>query len=353
MGSLKKLLIALFFILTITLSVIVYAVPGISGMLVETYTAEYGDLSIYDDTVCYFVRNEVVYGAASDGAVNPLAAEGDLIRPFTKVVDISGEVASEPSERMQTIKDTLGASIKIVDDYKIEKGGIVSFFVDGYETTLVPGNTDAITKEKLSEISQNDVVAIEGALPKGYPVFKIVDNNGWEIISYVKKEHAEDYAEGDTVNVTFFERKDEKEDFPDLSSEDPLGNRVDMIVRKATPEGDYIKLVLHSTRFFSGVGQYRVAASRIVSRDVRGLLIENNSIATKDGVQGVYVKNVVGKYDFVPVLIYGQNDTTTVIADTHYYDYEGEYHKTVDPFDDVLRNPETVIEEENTNPDGN
>ena len=66
----------------------------------------------------------------------------------------------------------------------------------------------------------------------------------------------------------------------------------------------------------------------------------HNSIVEKDGVKGVYVKNKKDRYDFVPVNILLAGETTSVVSDSFYYDSEGERTVTVNPHDDVLKDPE-------------
>ena len=359
MGKLRKSIIVLFLLALIALAVIIYVIPGVTGMLVETYTAQYGELEIYDDTVVYFVRDEDVYAADQAGDVNRLATEGELLRPYTAVVEVTGtysessvdtgeggaETQGESGDRLTEIKNNLGTAMKSGLGYRLESGGIVSFFVDGYEETLVPGAIDSLNKTSLEEIRQSSVADCGLKVRSGYPVFKVVNNIGWRIVTYIQKSHEDNYYEGKEVDVTFFQRDEENDgEFPDLSKVDPLENKVTMIVETKRYEGDYIKLVLKSSRFFGGIGKYRVCNGRIVSQDVSGLLIENGSIIEENGVKGVYVKNKIGKYDFVPVRIYGSNDTTTVIADTYFYDANGEYTKTVSPFEDVLRSPEEAKE---------
>ncbi len=360
MGKLRNTVLVLFVLLLITLAVIIYVVPSVTGMLVETYPAEYGELSIYDDTTGYFLRNDTVYAAESGGEVNKLSQEGDLLRPLTTVCEVTGSNDSDDSsnvtdgsgelvgtDRATEIKNKIASRMKKTSDNKIESGGILSFFVDGYEYSMIPERASSLKKAELEETSQNDVTEVGNTVRSGYPLFKIIGNNGWKLIAYIPKDHLDQYEEGEKVDVTFFEKDDSNEkEFVDLSSKDPLFNKVEMLVDTKGSEGDYGKLVLRSTRFFGGIGKYRVAYCRIVSQDVSGLIIENESIVTENGVTGVYVKNKKGKYDFVPILIYGSDDTHTVIANQYFYDSKGEYTRTLDPFDDVLRTPRTQEEGE-------
>ena len=50
MVRLKNKGIFIFAILCILLMIIIYVVPGVGNMMKVSYVAEYGELSIYDDT---------------------------------------------------------------------------------------------------------------------------------------------------------------------------------------------------------------------------------------------------------------------------------------------------------------
>ena len=61
MVRLKNKGIFIFAILCILLMIIIYVVPGVGNLMKVSYVAEYGELSIYNDTTGYMVRNESVY----------------------------------------------------------------------------------------------------------------------------------------------------------------------------------------------------------------------------------------------------------------------------------------------------
>ena len=69
MGKLRRTIIVIFILLIVALAVLIYVLPSVTGMLVETYPAKYGELAIYDDTVGYFLRNETVYASEKGGMV--------------------------------------------------------------------------------------------------------------------------------------------------------------------------------------------------------------------------------------------------------------------------------------------
>lgn len=67
MGKIKKKPILLFVIAIVALYAIIYIIPSVTGALISSYTAEYGELKVSDETTGYIVRNETVYLASSAG----------------------------------------------------------------------------------------------------------------------------------------------------------------------------------------------------------------------------------------------------------------------------------------------
>jgi len=55
--------IFIYLLILVVFYVVIYIVPQVSDIFVETYTAEYRALQVEDKTTCLFVRNETVYRA--------------------------------------------------------------------------------------------------------------------------------------------------------------------------------------------------------------------------------------------------------------------------------------------------
>ena len=53
----------IFLLILAAFYVIIYVVPQVSDIFVETYSAEYGTLQIKDETTCLLVRTEKTYTA--------------------------------------------------------------------------------------------------------------------------------------------------------------------------------------------------------------------------------------------------------------------------------------------------
>ena len=95
MGKIRKKPILLFVIALVTLYVIIYIVPGVTGALISSYTAVYGQLRVTDETTGYLVRNETVYTASAGGEINRYMEEGDLVRQGASIMEINGKLYKE------------------------------------------------------------------------------------------------------------------------------------------------------------------------------------------------------------------------------------------------------------------
>ena len=346
----RKGIITFFVLALIVLYVIIYVVPSVTGMLDSTYVVEYGVLSIHDDTTGYLIRNEQVYQADSSGMVNRLASEGDLLRGRTPVIDIHAGTPAAPTHRLDEIKKSLENGMVAGHGNQTQSVGIVSYFVDGYENSLLTGSVTDYRKSDLNGIAQDKVVSLGLSTTSGYPVFKLIDPSKWYLIAYVPLNKAENYPIGKKVDVLLKKpvgtvAEEGAQSAAEDNSDDEEYGSVEMRVIAAEEEDGATRLVLETNRYFDGLGELRVADCRIVSASVRGLLVETDSIVEEDDVPGVYVKTKTGKYEFMPINILGANDKTTVVSDMYFINAEGVSTKTIDPFDDILKDPEKRVDD--------
>ena len=150
MRKIKKKTIVIFVLALVVLYSIIYIVPKVSGAMVSSYIAEYGQLKIYNETTAYFVRNEKVYLATATGDTNYFFKEGSLVRKDGKIMDVkpnsqTGQTDSEgnpigPDEIYTDVLDKLGKKVVRRDDYRTKSVGVVSYYADGYENALTPKN---------------------------------------------------------------------------------------------------------------------------------------------------------------------------------------------------------------------
>lgn len=330
----KKVLnkgVLLFLTAVAVLYVVIYVVPHVTGLLDVTYVADYGEISIYDDADCWLVRDEEVYTAAAGGTVSRLLEENELGRTGSQVISLAEGAYDEPGERLASIRDKLGSDVCCVWDYALQSGGIVSYYVDGYENELDPGTWADKDYQWFQSLSQDDVVRLGDSTAAGCPVFKIISDEAWYLISYLPAGRASAYEAGDLLEVSF--------DIGDDGSGASEGGDVIMTVYQVEEREGMVRVCLKSSRAYARLGELRATRCRLVTADVEGLIIENGSLATVDGQSGVYVKSKTGNYIFTPVEIKASKDDKSVIADTCYYDAEGRQVDTVRPYDDILRDP--------------
>ena len=70
---------------------VIYVIPSVRGMLVSTYLAEQGEISLTDEVEAYVIRDERVYVAGKSARVKQIAEAGKLYKAGTKVVEMTGE----------------------------------------------------------------------------------------------------------------------------------------------------------------------------------------------------------------------------------------------------------------------
>ena len=324
--------IILFFIVLAALYIAIYAVPNVAGFFDVTYVAEYGELSVYDETDAWFIRNETVYTAPDGGSVRRLADEGALLRKGTQVVAITAGAPGEDSEEMDQVRERLGGQVQKTT--MMQGSGLISYFVDGYEGTLTPDYALTCGYDLLSEIREDQVVKIPSVSTReGDPVFKSIKNDRWYLIIFVPEDHASRYRVGKTCYLVP----------PDDEGHD-MGE-VQLRVESVDMDGEQAKVVMSSRNYFDRIGELRCMKVKIITSEHSGLLVRNSSIVEKDGKTGVYIKDTTGKYVFVRVNVLDSDDEQSVVSASSFYDEEGEYVYTIDPFEDVLSDP-SIQEEE-------
>ncbi|MGI6178189.1 MAG: HlyD family efflux transporter periplasmic adaptor subunit, partial [Eubacterium sp.] len=262
-----------------------------------------------------------------------LKEEGDLVRVGTAPVTVESGAALEPSEQLTAIKDKLGSNVLAVSGYYLQTGGIVSYYTDGYEAELTPDTIQNYDYSYFSAITQDSVVSLDsGSCLTDYPIFKIIADGEWRLVAFVPNEHADRYVVGNTVRVIF----DPSDDTNMAMSE---AGAIEMDVISVETGSENTKLVLGSDMYFDNLGKYRVADVRIISDSVHGLLLSSDSITEKDGKRGVYLKDKKGKYYFIQVQEIGTDGNITAVTPSQFYDEDGNLVRTLDPYDDVLKDP--------------
>ena len=336
MKKLKNKGIILFLLAAVALYIAIYVVPSVPGFFDKTYVAEFGELTVFDEEPGYFVRSETVYLADASGNVRRLVDEDTLLRAGTPAVEVTtGGEPEEIPEDLQTAMDRFNGKVVRGEGYRVAEGGLVSFFFDGYEGVLDLEQAEKSRYGFFSSIGDDCVVKLSGEnVKEGYPVFKSIRNDIWYLVLYVSQDHLERYRVGRRVYVSV-----------DRSEEET--SEVEMRVYSAAPESDKGKIILYTDNYLPRLGELRKAQVKVETSRTSGLIIQKDSIVEQDGVMGVFVKDATDEFNFTPVNILDSDDNTAVVSASSFYDEEGNYVYTIDPFDDIMVAPEEEEEAEN------
>ena len=324
MSKLKKKPIVLFVPALIVLYIIIYIIPTVTGALVSSYTVEYGEMKVFDETTAYLVRDEKVYTAGGGGRANRYIENGTLVRKGTAIMEVSGGADSEIDSRFTDLLTRLSGSEVSTNSYTVKDGGVVSYYADGYESRLTPKTMEKGDYSYYSKISEDNVADLKRKnIAEGEPVFRIVDRTEWYIVCFVPVEHLDRYEEGNDVTAEFEDDSVEAEVYSVSKDKD----------------GEHGRVILSVGNYYENYTKTRACPVSLVTYDEKGLLLENDSITEEDGQKGVYVRNKTGDYYFVPVKIYATDGEFSLAADTMYFDENGEQLMTVEIYDEILKNP--------------
>ena len=310
--------------LVIVLILIIYAIPFFETMFKRTYTLEKEILEITERETVYLARDEIVYGAPYTGQLEYLASEGELKKKGTKIVNMSeivtDETENENNEYEEIIKH-LGENMKVMDSLESERKGIVSYYVDGNEGIVNQQSIYEFTEKELNLVLDNITDLSRKTAKKGEPIFKIVDNSSWGMVFWTEVTKHEKYIEGDRVTVDF--------------GEDDVRATVEQVSR----EGDKLKVILSTNRYYNDFAKDREATVEIIIDEKEGLLAKKRSLVVQDDVLGIYVLNTLGDEKFVPVSVIIEEDDNVLIREEVFYDDEGAPIETVLTYQEVLANP--------------
>jgi putative membrane fusion protein len=270
--------------------------------------------------------SEAVYEAATAGKVEYKIKEGTHIKTGTKLADFKSdgnegsEVMAARSKYADIIENVGSAAVK-TSKFISKSSGIVSYYADGYESILTPKTMGKYTMESIQEITPELVELKQSPVRPGEPVLKICDNDNWYIMCWVESASIANYEIGNNVTVSL-----------------PAGS-VDMTIENIVQDGDYWKITMWSNNYYEEFSQSRIEEGLLLSKDYAGLKTETSNIILDGKDPVVLVLRQDGDYNIVKVKVLANDGTYSVLEDFEYTDADGNYVRTVDIYDEILRNP--------------
>ena len=302
-----KLTILAYAAIFVILYIIIYIVPRVSGIFLETYTAEYGLLEVSAESTFVTVRDERLCTADNSGTVSRIVSQGKLMRRSSHIVDVGG-----------------------IKHYSPQKG-IISYYYDGLEAVYTPENMQSITEETAAKIKEKaeeyKVRECEAnSVQAGQPIFKVVDNNEWYLVCWLEAAEAAGCDPGKSITAEFSD-----------------GQQIKMKVLQSNAQGEKTQLILSCNRYYEKFDRIRTGTCRLIKSSRSGIILESDSIVEEDGVKGVYVMSKrLDKASFVPVSILLTDGEKTVVEKNYFMDGKGEKVVTVKNYDEILKKPETA-----------
>ena len=392
----RKRIMMLFFTTLVILFIIIYVLPNVTGALKKTEIIEYGSLQVTDHVTAYIVRNETVYFANKSGTIHYYIPEGEQVRKGTKILDITSGGASDKESGYQKLTERISkfnggeslfnddikkikaqisklendhsAALKsgekeqaarieqqlqrlnqkkeyiqaadesakeeivkqnksvnaagvMPENYVSQSNGVISYYIDGYESEFSPESMALLSHEKVRGLNidvQN--VTRETTLAKE-PLYKVVDNQKWYVVFWVAPQNIVKYEKGKKATINL-----------------PLGQVEGKISDIIDDKGQWL-VIMEFNRYYEEFARIRKVDAEVVTSDYSGLIIRNESITSKDGQPGVYVRDKSGAYVFRPVKIITSDGECSLVEVSYYYTEDGTKVDTVNIYDEILKKP--------------
>ncbi len=254
-----------------------------------------------------------------------------------KDADITNNTLIESSlEALEKEKSKIEDQIlNSIISYNSTEAGIVSYKIDGYEDKYSINNIDKYNYSNFKNIANNQTATSDGESVKvKQPIFKIINN--FVLYILIRIDNVKEIA-------SF-----EEGDFIVLSGKDIIGE-LRGYVERISIEGNKGIFLCKFNRDFQNYYDKRHVELDIIINEYDSFRIRKKSIVEKEGIKGVYIKDINGIVRFRPIEILKEDEEYAYIStgDKNSYITIGEGDeklRTVRLFDEILLNPANVEE---------
>lgn len=282
------------------------------------------------DIIMDELQNSIIKGNYNDASLY----KNTLLESIDKQQLVTGQknLVSQSLDSLLKRKDDIINNLEKSEIFSYSpKTGIVSYEIDGLEDIF---SVNKINGYKLSDfriIDSNKINLLgKNEIKYGEPIYKIVDNFTWYVMTEVDAKDADKLKEGKTISVRI--NDDDK--------------KIISRVVKLTKEKDKCLIILKFTDYLHEHYKERYIDLHIIINTYEGLIVPNKSITEKDGVKGVYIKDISGIVKFRPVKILISDDEHTIVSEGEGYNRQIELNvngtrrkfSTIQMFDEVFTN---------------
>ena len=235
---------------------------------VRIETAAYGELVISNKSSGLIIRDEKVFYSPYQGEVDLLKSDGERVSYGEEILSINSE----------------NKEIAI----HAKNNGVISFAVDGWESTLTPENINKFDVERKKEISSNYSHLISGnEVEEEDPLYRIVDNKNIYLYLFISNEWGERISEGDEVVIQ------------PQGSEKQFNARIKKNIKHESENIAYVKI----NRFPDSWLNIRTVDIKMIKDVHEGILIPREAIYNTPQGRGVLKFSDGEQYNFTEITV--------------------------------------------------
>lgn len=332
---------------------------------------EYGELEETINTGGIIIKDEVIIDSRCFGNVKYYYNEGEKVNKGVYLADIStADSAEQINAEIALINEAMNAPENVItigssdvnkySNYTDEelnnlkksfenalannklpvfspKSGIVTYVFDGLEDSfkydevmdIMPSRLHNL-EESILNTSNNENVSINDKL------LKVVNNFEYYMVCLVNNVDIASYKEGTFIRVRF-------ENYDKI---------VYGYIEKINPGSDESALIISFDDFFYKVYNKRIVKTELIKNVYQGIKVDKKAVTEKDGITGIYIKDISNIIKFLPIEIIGSNEDYymvslgEIIADGERgrITVNDKIYATVKTFDKLVLEPDKVYE---------
>lgn len=182
--------------------------------------------------------------------------------------------------------------------YYTEKPGIISTVLDGLEDKYSSKNINKYTVNDLEEVKiDNESIKNEQEVNIEDPIFKIIDDQTWYIMTKIEDNDLGKIEKGNKVSIVIDKHKGEIEGTVFKLDKSKKGNFI------------IIELDKYIHEFYNK----RYVDLKLIKDIQTGMQVPKKAIVDKDGQKGVYIKEISGVVKFRPINILKETEHISIV----------------------------------------
>lgn len=274
------------------------------------------------------VLRKEVYGASAQSNFKRL-------KELQRDLELKMEKKKKLTESQDLLKDSVSSFKKTYlnaneiqigkkIDFSSPETGIATFQTDGFEDTLTLDNLYNLDYDLIFSSKIITGTWGQSTVESGNPMVKIVDNSTWFLLCMIERDDMDSYEKNKEIGIS-------------INDKVYAGKVTDVF--ENNQKGI---LVIKMIDLYENFHQNRFLDVRVIRDNYQGLKIQNASIITFNGIQGVYVLGLDEKVVFRPIKILGNDDKYAIIKQgyiTVIQNGDPKRIKTVDLNSQVVINP--------------